>query len=78
MSQEREGHAVQTVLRGAPLRQANEAAAAKFVACAPSTTSTAAPNATGKLINGVPASAAMHCCGRGCAHCRIYWRKSEL
>ena len=32
----------------------------------------------GKLINGVPASAAIHCCGRGCAHCRIYWRKSDV
>lgn len=29
-----------------------------------------APEAT---FNGVPVSAAQHCCGKACKHCRIYW-----
>jgi hypothetical protein len=26
----------------------------------------------------VPIAAAQHCCGRGCKHCQIYWRRMKL
>lgn len=34
------------------------------------------PGASG-TINGVPSSAAQHCCGRACKHCRIYWNRPD-
>ncbi len=71
---------VRTVLRGEQLRQQLEGGAthrhASAVTVAPP--SPAPETGNGKLINGVPASAAVHCCGRGCAHCRIYWRQSDV
>lgn len=81
MASERDAWGVHTVLRGTQLRQAIEACGTPARAMVPEEV-TAAPRAapgvgTGKMINGVPASAAMHCCGRGCAHCRIYWRKHD-
>jgi hypothetical protein len=79
MAGERDG-SVRTVLRGEALRQQLASSGQVSRASAPATA--LAPAATsdgqGKLINGVPASAAIHCCGRGCAHCRIYWRKSDV
>ena len=64
---------VVTVLRGAQLR----AAAGTPAATAP-VVPTHVPRPTsageGDTVYGVPASAVQHCCGRGCRHCRIYWR----
>jgi len=33
---------------------------------------------SGGQFNGVPSSAAQHCCGKGCRHCRIYWGLRKL
>lgn len=32
---------------------------------------------SGALVYGVPVTAIQHCCGRGCKHCRIHWRRFE-
>ncbi|MDR7095338.1 hypothetical protein [Hydrogenophaga laconesensis] len=71
---------VRTVLRGEPLRQQLDAGNAQRHPAPPTPTAppTAGGDGTVRLINGVPASAAVHCCGRGCAHCRIYWRKNDV
>jgi len=26
-------------------------------------------------LNGIPVTAMQYCCGRGCKHCRVYWKK---
>lgn len=26
-------------------------------------------------MNGIPVTAMQYCCGRGCKHCRVYWKK---
>lgn len=72
--------AVRTVLRGEALRQQLEAGGEPARASAPTAPPSPATGGGGtvKLINGVPASAAVHCCGRGCAHCRIYWRNNDV
>ena len=59
---------VLTVLRGAQLREAPDAAPAPLqpVAREPQ------PPA-GETIYGIPASAVQHCCGRACRHCQVYW-----
>ncbi len=73
---------VGTVLRGEALQRALQAAGTPARASAPAPAPTPSPargaGSTPRLINGVPASAAVHCCGRGCAHCRIYWRKNDV
>lgn len=75
---ERDGP-VRTVLRGEALRQQLDNGGPLNRATAATTPPAAQTSGSGqgKLINGVPASAAVHCCGRGCAHCRIYWRKND-
>lgn len=66
------GSKVVTLVRGEALRDVrNEPlpAPARTVSTPPS-----APIDSQGAIYDVPVSAIQHCCGRGCQHCRIYWR----
>lgn len=80
MVDKRDG-AVRTVLRGEALRQQLDSHRTPdrvaTAAASPQAVASGDRKGKGRLINGVPAAAAVHCCGRGCAHCRIYWCKSD-
>jgi hypothetical protein len=34
-----------------------------------------ARDAQSLTLNGIPVTAMQYCCGRGCKHCRVYWKK---
>lgn len=65
---------VVTVLRGAELRAAASTPAAAAPVRPTHLPQAASAAGEGDTVYGVPASAVQHCCGRGCRHCRIYWR----
>lgn len=62
--------------RAATVRRVEPATSASPAASAPP--APGGGQGSGATFNGVPVSAAKHCCGKGCKHCRIYWGLRKL
>jgi len=60
------------LLRGSQLANRGTATAGPLT---PTLRRSEAPSQEPLTVNGIPVTAMQYCCGRGCKHCRVYWKK---